>query len=149
MTSCVPPTETSKKHIRFLRGIFLSSTAKVLFADIFCEILSLLKFTIIACQTFHQDIELVCCNGSLRYNKVIIFPTHNKYFKLSTWAETESWKNSNLKDLMHPSIPMLQLLVGLLFPEVENCSGGILLYLSEKKNNCIFNFLLNLKTHIL
>lgn len=61
MTLCVPPTETSKKHIRFLRGIFLSSTAK----------------------TVHQDIELVCCNGSLRYNK---------------------------------------LLVGLLFPEVENCS---------------------------
>ena len=33
---------------------------------------------------------------------------------------------------LHPSIPMLQLLVGLLFPEIENCSGEIF---SRKKLN--------------
>ena len=29
-----------------------------------------LKLTMIICQSFYRDVELVCCNGSLSYNKV-------------------------------------------------------------------------------
>ena len=29
-----------------------------------------LKQTMIICQSFYRDVELVCCNGSLSYNKV-------------------------------------------------------------------------------